>query len=138
MLRPSAPLLSKASRLPLNSKRAGKDFYKGTGTGNILRRKRIALADSQGNQHYDELGRPRTWNLRTHRIDEARMPSFVVPPGLADTKLRPYVYIGAPTDGGNERPEPGVPDAPKMRQGGMDGEYYSRLVDRMLLSKSRS
>lgn len=138
MLRPSAPLLSKASRLPLNSKRANKDFYKGTRTGNIMRRKRIALADSQGNQHYDELGRPRTWNLRTHRIDEARMPSFVVPPGLADTKLRPYVYIGAPTDGGNERPLPGVPDAPKMRQGGMNGEYYSRLVDRMLLSKSRS
>ena len=138
MLRPSAPLLSKASRLPLNSKRANKDFYKGTRAGNILRRKRIALADSQGNQHYDELGRPRTWNLRTHRIDEARMPSFVVPPGLADTKLRPYVYIGTPTDGGNERPNPGMPDAPKMRQGGMDGGYYSRLVDRMLLAKSRS
>ncbi|WFD36654.1 hypothetical protein MCUN1_003541 [Malassezia cuniculi] len=145
MLRPSAPLLSKASRMPLNSKKANKDFYKGTRTGNILRRKRIALADSRGNQHFDELGRPRTWNLRTHRIDESRIPSFVVPPGLADTKvsatadeLRPYVYIGAPTDGGNQRPEPGVPDAPKMSSGGMDGEYYSRLVDRMLLSKSRS
>lgn len=29
MLRPSAPLLSKASRMPLTSKRANKDFYKG-------------------------------------------------------------------------------------------------------------
>ena len=137
MLRPSAPLLSKASRLPLNSKRAGKDFYKGTGTGNILRRKRIALADSQGNQHYDELGRPRTWNLRTHRIDEARMVSFVVPPGLADTRLKPYVYLGNASDGGTERPQPGQPGAPKMPAGGMNATYYSRLVDRALLSKAK-
>ena len=95
MLRPSAPLLSKASRMPLNSKKANKDFYKGTRTGNILRRKRIALADSRGNQHYDDFGRPLSWNLRTHRIDEARMPSFVVPPGLEDTKVRLHVLLTA-------------------------------------------
>lgn len=59
----------------------------GTRAGNVLLRKRIALADRQGNQLYDAQGRPRTWNLRTHRLDEGRMVSFVVPPGLADTKV---------------------------------------------------
>ena len=53
-----------------------------------MRRKRIALADRQGNQLFDKLGRERTWNLKTHLIDEARMPSYVVPPGLANTEVR--------------------------------------------------
>jgi len=63
------------------------------------------------------------------------MVSFVVPPGLADTKLKPYVYLGSESDGGTERPLPGQPGAPKMPAGGMNATYYSRLVDRMLLSK---
>lgn len=107
----------------------------GTRTGNIMQRKRVALADRSGNQLYDEQGRERTWNLRTHRIDEGRTISFVVPPGLNDTKLKPYVYIGKESDGGSERPEPGQPGAPKMPSSGMNGTFYSRLVDRMLLSK---
>lgn len=101
-----------------------------------MQRKRIALADPRGNQLYDEQGRGRTWNLKTHRIDEGRMPSFVVPPGLEDTPLKPYVYIGKSTDGGNERPDSGLPGSPRMSPGGMDGTYYSRLVDRMLLAKT--
>ncbi|WFC98943.1 hypothetical protein MYAM1_001676 [Malassezia yamatoensis] len=129
--------MSKASRLPLNSKRANKDFYKGTRTGNIMQRKRIALADRAGNQLKDGLGRGRTWNLRTHRIDESRTISFVVPPGLNDTKLKPYVYLGKESEGGAGRPEPGQPGAPKMPEDGMNGTFYSRLVDRMLLSKSQ-
>lgn len=102
-----------------------------------MQRKRIALADRSGNQIYDKYGREKTWNLRTYRIDEGRMISFVVPPGLNDTKLKPYVYLGKESDGGSERPEAGQPGAPKMPEGGMNGTFYSRLVDRMLLSKSQ-
>ena len=138
MFRASQPTLSKASRLPLNSKKANKDFYKGTRAANVLMRKRIALADPKGNQLYDDKGRARTWNLRTHRLDESRMTSFVVPPGLADTKLRPYVYLGNASDGVTESPLPGQPGAPKMPAGGMNAAYYSRLVDRALLSKPPS
>ncbi|WFD07125.1 hypothetical protein MVES1_002482 [Malassezia vespertilionis] len=95
-------------------------------TGNIMRRKRIALADRSGNQLYDAQGRERTWNLQTHRIDERHMVSFV---------LKPYVYIGDESNGGSEHTIPGLPGAPKMPAGGMNATYYSRLVDRMLLSK---
>jgi len=109
----------------------------GTRAANVLLRKRIALADPKGHQLYDDKDRPRTWNLRTHRIDEARMVSFVVPPGLADTRLKPYVYLGNASDGGTERPQPGQPGAPKMPAGGMNATYYSRLVDRALLSKAK-
>jgi len=59
----------------------------GTRTPNVLLRKRIALADKHGMQLYDEFGRPATWNKRTHRIDEARVPAYIVPPGLADTPV---------------------------------------------------
>ncbi|WFD32274.1 hypothetical protein MSPP1_003319 [Malassezia sp. CBS 17886] len=137
MLRATAPVGSKASRLPLTSKKANKDFYKGTRTGNVMRRQRIALADRQGNQLYDAQGRARTWNLRTHRLEETRMVSFVVPPGLADTDLKPYVFIGNESDGGSQRPERGIPGAPPMPAGGMNASYYSRLVDRMLLTQRR-
>ncbi|EDP44058.1 hypothetical protein MGL_1455 [Malassezia globosa CBS 7966] len=135
MFRATQTTLSKASRLPLNSKKANKDFYKGTRAANVLMRKRIALSDPKGNQLFDEQGRPRTWNLRTHRLDEMRMVSYVVPPGLADTQLKPYVYLGSTSEGGTERPLPGQPGAPKMPAGGMNATYYSRLVDRALLSK---
>lgn len=63
-------------------------------------------------------------------------PRFV---GSADrtltAQLKPYVYIGKPSDGGNERPAPGMSGAPKMEPGGMKGTFYSRLVDQMLLTK---
>lgn len=52
-----------------------------------MMRKRIALADRNGNQIVDAQGRPKTWNLKTHRLDESRITSFVVPPGLADTQV---------------------------------------------------
>lgn len=87
MFKPTQVACSKASRLPLNSKKANRDFYKGTRTGNIMRRKRIATADPQGNQLYDKNGDERYWHLKTKRIDEARLPNYVVPPGLAQTKV---------------------------------------------------
>ncbi|SYW79382.1 uncharacterized protein UBRO2_03066 [Ustilago bromivora] len=89
MFKPTQVTCSKASRLPLTSKKANRDFYKGTRTGNIMRRKRIATADSRGTQLYDKGGRERYWHLKTARIDEARIPNYVVPPGLAETKLSP-------------------------------------------------
>lgn len=67
------------------------------------------------------------------------MLSFVVPPGLAETKLKPYVFLGKPADGGTERPLPGLPGAPRMPAGGMNATYYSRLVDDIFMAKpSRS
>ena len=65
----------------------------GTRAANVLMRKRIALSDPKGNQLFDEQGRPRTWNLRTHRHDEMRMVSYVVPPGLADTQVRDLASV---------------------------------------------
>ena len=52
-----------------------------------MRRKRIATANSRGTQLYDKDGRERYWHLKTARIDEARIPNYVVPPGLAETKV---------------------------------------------------
>ena len=87
-MRPTLALFSKASRLPLTSKRGNKDFYKGTRTGNIMRRKRIAQADRfTGRQMYDDLGRPSTWTMKTNLIDESRVTSYIVPPGLAESKV---------------------------------------------------
>ncbi|CAO1615219.1 unnamed protein product [Parajaminaea phylloscopi] len=87
-MRPSTTWLSKALRLPLNSKRGNADFYKGTRTGNILRRRRLPLMGHQGTRvQTDQNGREKVWTVRTHRIDESKIPSFVVPPGLADTRV---------------------------------------------------
>lgn len=87
MFKPTQVACSKASRLPLTSKKANRDFYKGTRTGNIMRRKRIATADPRGNQLYDKNANQRYWHLKTKQIDEARIPAYVVPPGLAQTKV---------------------------------------------------
>ncbi|PWN94195.1 hypothetical protein FA10DRAFT_248806 [Acaromyces ingoldii] len=130
-MRPTLNLFAKASRLPLNSKKANKDFYKGTGTGNIMRRKRLAVAiRTTGEQLYDEFDRPRTWNLMTHRLDEARIPSYIVPPGMADSRLRPLVFLGEKEDQGKgkDRPLPGYPMGHKMKaRAGMDGAYYEQM-----------
>lgn len=88
-MRPTLAAASKAMRLPLHSKRANKDFYKGTRTGNIMVRKRIAVANRfSGEPLEDDLGRVRSWNLKTNRIDESRVASYVVPPGLHDARVR--------------------------------------------------
>ena len=152
-MRPSLSLWSKASRLPLNSKKANKDFYKGTRTGNIMVRKRIAVANrNTGEDLYDDRGRVRTWNLKTHRIDENRVTSYIVPPGLEDSKVRvqcktdalrkwptdlsplpqlqPLVFLGTKTNNGvEERPSTGgYPGAGKMRPGGgLDAAFYEQL-----------
>jgi len=90
-MRPSPATLSKASRLPLNSKKGNKNFYKGVGVTNVLRRTRIALVNrNTGEQLYDhKTGKELTWNKRREaQLDESRMVSFVVPPGLAETQVR--------------------------------------------------
>lgn len=87
-MRPSLSLFSKASRLPLTSKRGNKDFYKGTRTGNILRRKRIATFErSTGKQIYGDDGMPKSWTLMGRNIDESRVTSYIVPPGLAESEV---------------------------------------------------
>ncbi|KAE8208904.1 hypothetical protein CF319_g3164 [Tilletia indica] len=129
-MRSSLALFSKALRLALTSKRANKDFYKGTRTGNIMRRKRIALTDRNGKQLHDAEGRVRHWNLKTEQLDESRIPCFVVPPGLAETQLKPYVFMGDAKDGGVSRPRPGFPGGPKMSPDGFTSSFYQRLVAR--------
>ncbi|CAD6955304.1 unnamed protein product [Tilletia controversa] len=129
-MRSTLALFSKALRLPLTSKRANKDFYKGTRTGNIMRRKRIALTDRTGKQLHDADGRVRHWNLKTEQLDESRIPCFVVPPGLAETQLKPYVFMGETKDGGVSRPQPGFPGGPKMTPAGFNASFYQRLVER--------
>ncbi|SNX82726.1 uncharacterized protein MEPE_01432 [Melanopsichium pennsylvanicum] len=133
MFKPTQVACSKASRLPLNSKKANRDFYKGTRTGNIMRRKRIATADPRGNQLYDKNGNQRYWHLKTNQIDESRVPNFVVPPGLAETKLRPYVFTGANSEGGVTRKGKfGLPNYPRMDANGFDGTYYRSVIGDML------
>ncbi|PWN42907.1 hypothetical protein IE81DRAFT_323049 [Ceraceosorus guamensis] len=124
MFRATSALFSKASRLPLTSKKANKDFYKGTGALNVLRRKRIALADRKG-QQLDK----KTWTLMTHRLDELRVPAYIVPPGLNDTNnLRPYVYRGSEEAGGTPvNPKSGYPDGPRMTSAGFDAAYYRKV-----------
>ncbi|KAK0549117.1 hypothetical protein OC846_001003 [Tilletia horrida] len=129
-MRSTLELFSKALRLPLTSKRGNKDFYKGTRTGNIMKRKRIALTDRNGKAILDAEGRQKTWNLKTAELDESRIPCFVVPPGLAETQLKPYVFIGSAADGGVIRPSPGFPGGPKMSRAGFNADYYQKLVRR--------
>jgi len=53
-----------------------------------MRRQRIAQADRfTGRQFYDEFGRPNTWTMMTREIDESKVTSYIVPPGLAETKV---------------------------------------------------
>ncbi|KAJ1019453.1 hypothetical protein NDA16_004570 [Ustilago loliicola] len=98
-----------------------------------MRRKRIATADPRGNQLYDKNGRERYWHLKTGQIDEARVPNYVVPPGLAETKLRPYVFTGASNEGGVSRKGKfGLPEYPRMDANGFDGTYYRSVIGDML------
>ncbi|KAN0061008.1 hypothetical protein ACQY0O_006742 [Thecaphora frezii] len=136
MFKPTPSLCSKASRLPLTSKKGNRDFFKGTRTGNIMKRKRIATSDPRGNQIYDEYGRPKSWTIKMHRIDESRVPSYVVPPGLAETNLRPYVFVGAESDGGVTRKGKwGLPGYPKMDNKGFDGTYYRSIINEVLAKR---
>lgn len=84
-------LFSKALRFPLTSKRGNKDFYKGTRAGNILRRKRLGAVSRLGQVLKDVTpsGRvvDRVEYRRVMHIDETKVPSFIVPPGLADTPV---------------------------------------------------
>ncbi|PWN49073.1 hypothetical protein IE53DRAFT_388726 [Violaceomyces palustris] len=137
MFKPTQALFSKASRLPLNSKKGNKDFYKGTRTGNIMMRKRIATSDRTGKQLYDKNGREMSWTKMTNRIDESRVPSYIVPPGLAETPLRPYVFMGEALEGGvPKRPDPGMPSYPRMGKEGFNGVYYRTIVEEMLAKRA--
>jgi hypothetical protein len=52
-------------------------------------RKRLPVANrNTGEQLYDDAGNPRTWNVKTARIDESRVPSYIVPPGIAQCRVR--------------------------------------------------
>lgn len=98
-----------------------------------MRRKRIATADPQGNQLYDKNGNERYWHLKTGRIDEARVPNYVVPPGLAETKLKPYVFTGKTSAGGLKRNHQfGMPGSPRMDKNGFDGTYYRSVIGDLL------
>lgn len=93
-MRPTISLFSKALRHPLSSKRGNKDYYKGTRTGNVLLKKRMPYLSHGGTRiQLDAKGRERTWTMPKDRVDgsgrldESKMTSFVVPPGLEGTQV---------------------------------------------------
>ncbi|CAO1636666.1 unnamed protein product [Jaminaea pallidilutea] len=138
-MRPTISLFSKALRHPLSSKRGNKDYYKGTRTGNVLLKKRMPYLSHGGTRiQLDAKGRERTWTMPKDRVDgsgrldESKMTSFVVPPGLEGTQLKPYVHRNEHTQGTPtpvsgyatfEDEERGVVLPP----GGLEGRSYEAL-----------
>ncbi|CDR44780.1 RHTO0S10e00342g1_1 [Rhodotorula toruloides] len=119
-MRATLQLLSKASRAPLTSKQGNKNYYKGTGS-------------------HPGLGSKRTGR---HAVGKApyimmpeRMRRFVVPEGLNETDLKPYVAANVRFDFKNDSGWPMANSKPTFaskRQGlfgpnGFDGHYYLQL-----------
>ncbi|BGP15901.1 hypothetical protein JCM10213_003670 [Rhodosporidiobolus nylandii] len=120
-MRPTLSLLSKASRAPLTSKQANKEFYKGTGSLPGLGPKRQ--------------GRHAGRSKAPYILMEERMRTFVVPEGLNSTDLKPYVSKDVKLDirDGSWPMADTKPDFNSKRGGlygpnGFDGHYYLQLA----------
>ncbi|SGY48684.1 BQ5605_C001g00680 [Microbotryum silenes-dioicae] len=123
MLRPTSPVLSKASRLPMMSKQGNKNYYKGTGSMPGLGPKAQGRHGGRGKAPYILMAE--------------RMRTFVVPLGLNTTDLKPYVakevkldtkdglWPMAATKGEDQCSKRGGLYGPK----GFDGEYYLQLAE---------
>ncbi|GAA5980556.1 hypothetical protein JCM11641_006679 [Rhodosporidiobolus odoratus] len=123
-MRASLSLLSKASRAPLNSKQANKEFYKGTGSLPGLGPKRQ--------------GRHAGRSKAPYILMEERMRTFVVPEGLNGTDLKPYVSKTVKLDArdGSWPMAESKPSFDTKRGGifgpnGFDGHYYLQLAEFM-------
>ncbi|SCV74027.1 BQ2448_6459 [Microbotryum intermedium] len=114
MLRPTFPVLSKASRLPMTAKQGNKNYYKAQGRHG-----------GRGKAPYI--------------LMPERMRTFVVPSGLNTTELKPYVakevkvdtkdglWPMAATKGKDQYSKRGGLYGPN----GFDGEYYLQLAEFM-------
>ncbi|KAM0752286.1 hypothetical protein T439DRAFT_312421 [Meredithblackwellia eburnea MCA 4105] len=123
MFRPTLAVLSKASRAPLTSKGGNKEFYKGTGSFPGLGPKRQ--------------GRHGTRSKAPYILMPERMRTFVVPEGLNDSNLKPYVSREVKlADRPNDWPVANTKVGDSKRGGlygpnGFDGEYYLQLAEFM-------
>jgi len=109
--------------MPLSSKQGNKDFYKGTGSFPGLGRKRQ--------------GRHSPGSKAPYILMKERMRTFVVPEGLDECDLKPYVAREVKI---TEADDAGWPqantkgDTPSKRNGlfgprGFDGAYYLQLAE---------
>ncbi|KAK4046986.1 Homoserine dehydrogenase [Microbotryomycetes sp. JL201] len=121
MFRPTLALMSKASRAPLTSKQANKNFYKGTGSFPGLGPKRQ--------------GRHGTRSKAPYILMPERMRTFVVPPALDQSDLRPYVAkavkIHEHQDSwpmADSKPDKNSRKGGTFGPRGFDGEYYIQLA----------
>ncbi|GAA6027364.1 hypothetical protein JCM8097_007797 [Rhodosporidiobolus ruineniae] len=128
-MRATLALLSKASRAPLTSKQANKEFYKGTGSLPGLGPKRQGRHGGRGKAPYI--------------LMDERMRTFVVPEGLNATDLKPYVSKIVKVDArdGSWPMADSKPSFDSKRGGlfgpnGFDGHYYLQLAEFMKPSKS--
>ncbi len=121
MFKPTQVTFSKASRLPLNSKKANRDFFKGTRTGNIMRRKLSLPLILVATNYTIRMETNDTGISRQNKSTKRGYPTTSTS-RLAETKLRPYVFAGANSEGGVSRKGKfGLPEYPRMDQNGFDG-----------------
>ncbi|GAA5908249.1 hypothetical protein JCM6882_006782 [Rhodosporidiobolus microsporus] len=120
-MRASLSLFSKASRAPLVSKQANKEFYKGTGSLPGLGPKRQGRHAGRGKAPYV--------------LMEERMRTFVVPEGLNETDLKPYVSKTVKLDARDGSwPMADTKPSFETKRGGLfgpngfDGHYYLQLA----------
>ncbi|ORY92769.1 hypothetical protein BCR35DRAFT_349092 [Leucosporidium creatinivorum] len=130
MFKATMAVLSKASRAPLTSKSGNKEFYKGTGSFPGLGPKRQ--------------GRHGTRSKAPYLLMPERMRTFVVPEGLNESELRPYVARTAKVDSKDaEWPVAHSKGNLQSKRGGIygpngfDGEYYIQL-SQYLADKSKA
>ncbi|GAA6059293.1 hypothetical protein JCM10212_006686 [Sporobolomyces blumeae] len=121
-MRPSLSLASKASRMPLVSKQANKEYYKGTGSLPGLGPKRQ--------------GRHTANSKAPYLLMPERMRTFVVPTGLNQSDLKPYVAKEVkiePRDGlwpvAEDKPDPYSKRGGLFGPKGFDGRYYLQLAE---------
>jgi len=110
---PSRAVLSKASRMPLTSKRGNKDFYKGTGAAYL-----------PGGHRTGAPGRHIIRGKGKYRLIDEKVRYFVAPSieDILSSPLKPYVHVSTQmTD----------KDAiyGKLPRGGLDGGHYLKIAD---------
>ncbi|GAA6049660.1 hypothetical protein JCM3770_005057 [Rhodotorula araucariae] len=121
-MRATLSLLSKASRAPLTSKQANKEFYKGTGSFPGLGPKRQ--------------GRHSPRSKAPYILMQERMRTFVVPDNLNTCGLKPYINKEVKVDprASNWPMADTKPSLDSKRGGlfgpnGFDGHYYLQLAE---------
>ncbi|EJU02251.1 hypothetical protein DACRYDRAFT_41634, partial [Dacryopinax primogenitus] len=107
---PTRPVLSKASRLPLISKHANKDFYKGN-----------RVSALPGGPRTGAPGRHVVRGKGKYRLDDTKVRVFIAPPQevLRTTALKPYVSTAVRLSNSEKRTILG-----RFTPRGFDGQHY--------------